>query len=411
MLNFRKNLEEMEDKLNAVSESQRQLQGQFKSLEANTERLLPEHLARVQATLAEHKRADNDRLNAQLLDFLARLTDEFKTQSAQVTEELKRQEQRASEGLAQMRREVGAQFDAVRAENAGLQAQLEAFRAQWGQRVAFEIRTESPALLATWCEEMTKRLRAFEVESGMVHLFAAQLFQHFGALRALQNELESGGGAGFEGRMEEFERTLWMPDARISWGDLTPQNSTPEQRQTLRCLETATAELRAHVKETLRRRTGIAALEIVPGETRFDARFHTSSEFLQTPTSDVARHNVIVAVERGGFELISPDGQKKLLQPARVRRAVFQSAAPPPAKVPEAAPPLMRATAPVVAAPNSVVELIAPTEELRAPTTELGAPMEELGAPTQERGAGTVPLAPPMVAPPLSDAPRVTGQL
>ena len=221
---------------------------------------------------------------------------------------------------------MAGRLKALEAHNQALSAQLEEHRDDWQSAQDYELRDENAAALGEWCDHVRAELAEFDSCKGMAGLFAQRLHKHMNSLRGLLGKLGNAPD-GLEAQLEDLQRVVFAPDLGVFWNDLTPANSTAAQRRQLHLLENATAELRAHVREELRRATGIAMTEIVPGETRFDARLHESSEFLEVPTSDEARHNLIVAVERPGYQKFAPDGSFVLLQTARVRRAVLSQPA------------------------------------------------------------------------------------
>ena len=214
-------------------------------------------------------------------------------------------------------------FGQLQTRNDELAGQLAQFEAAWRERVELEIDDVSPPALRAWSEKIGERLKRFAQSQGMARAFAWQLLQELKELRQLYDEFDDAQVV-WENRLDDLARALFSSERALPWTCLTPHNSTPAQRRELRALETAIAQLRSHCQEQLRRATGIAPLEIVPRVTPFDAGQHESNEFLEVPTTQANQHNLILSVEKMGFSQTSDFGAPQLLRPARVRRYVLQ---------------------------------------------------------------------------------------
>lgn len=395
---------ETENKIDILINGQHELREVIEPLQANIERHLDEQLHLVQSTFQQELKTQVDWLSNALKGIYAETINELHQQK---TELLHAQEQERGEQQAQivaLRSELTVQIATLHGQNVELQAQL----AEWREASAFEMQPETPEALAGWRDLIHEELRTFGACNGMVRLLAARLWGHFNALCALETQIE-GGASDFGTRLEELELTLFAPDIGVSWNSLTPLNSNTEQRRVLRQLESALGEFRSYLKERLRQRTGIAPLEIVPQETRFDARVHESSEFLEVPTPEPARHNLILAIERPGYERVLPDGRRELLQSARVRRSVLSNKTPGGVMADdtasgEAATSSFGETAPTTAPSEETATLpLAPADVIQTLETEMdsGPPLNAPDSISQ------VPSAPA-----TGDEPRVvSGQL
>ncbi len=203
-----------------------------------------------------------------------------------------------------------------------LNARVESFETQWRQNVSAPIDDISDEAVRVWSELIGARLKAFGAATGMPRAFALQLFQELKELKTLDAQL-SEEKPNFADKLDDLQRVLFVAERALPWTCLTPHNSTDSQRRELRILETAVAQLRSYEQERLLQIAGIRPLEVVPNGTQFDASVHESNEFLEVPTPDESKHNLILSVEKPGFQQISDFGAPQLLRPVRVRRYVF----------------------------------------------------------------------------------------
>lgn len=202
-----------------------------------------------------------------------------------------------------------------------LNSRLESFESEYRQNLSAPIDDKSGETVRAWSEQIGARLKAFGAATGMARAFALQLFQELKELKTLAAQLSE--QTNFADKMDDLQRVLFGTERALLWTCLTPHNSTDSQRGELRILETAVAQLRLYEQERLLQIAGIRPLEVVPGATQFDASVHESNEFLEVPTPDENKHNLILSVEKPGFQQVSDSAAPQLLRPARVRRYVF----------------------------------------------------------------------------------------
>ena len=333
MLSSRKDFEELDGTLSFLVEKQGDLERLLGALQGEIRREFSEELALAKNEIQGHSGAQIERLLKGLSKTFQQIVDKLEGQHAEIERELEILKAQNFEQAAAQNKMVAA-LNELRATAGQLGEQIEAHHGEWREATDYALRDETPSALREWCDHIADELRGFGDCQGIVRQFAGRLLKTLTVLRALL-ERTGASAQGFDGQLEELQRALFAPDLGMDWADLTPANSTSVQRRQLLVLENAVREFRAFVREELRRETGIAALEIVPGETRFDARFHESSEFLEVPTSDPARHNLIVSIERAGYIQTAPDGALKLLQSARVRRWVLSAPAVTPHNAPQ----------------------------------------------------------------------------
>ncbi len=328
----RKDLEELEAHLDLIQSKQGELeaalsalrvhltsvvQGTANNLDADIalkfqeqSKWLASTLSHFRSDLLEQSQLDKSESIAVLTAIESRGRQQADSLRSQFTEQIKAAQTRHEELLRDLSREFGQRLDEL--ERAGR------------ERAELEIDDVSPQSLQEWSELVGTRLKRFGESQGMARSFARQLLQELKELTDLNRQLADE-QTEWSDRLDELQRVLWASDRVMPWTCLTPHNSTAMQRSELRALETAVAQMRSYVQENLLQKTGIRPLEIVPRSSPFDASVHESNEFLEVPTDDEKKHNLILSVEQAGFQKTSPWSETQLLRPARVRRFVLQN--------------------------------------------------------------------------------------
>ena len=312
----RRDIEELETQLAAVLRKQLELASSLENLRAQLTGAMQAETAHLVAEGAERFEARNQWLTAAISQLRGDLLEQGALDKAEIVAAIADSQTGQSEAL-----------QTLAARNDELARRMENFEASWREREELEIDDSSEAALRAWSEKVGARLKRFGDSQGMPRSFAWQLLQQWKELLDLDAQFADK-EIDWEERLDELERALFWPERPLDWTHLTPHNSTDSQRRELRVLETAVAQLRSHCGETLLRATGIRPLEIVPRLTTFDAKIHESNEFLEVPTDQAQRHNLILSVEKFGFQKISPWGEPRLLRAARVRRYVFREIEP-----------------------------------------------------------------------------------
>ncbi|HEY0074073.1 MAG TPA: hypothetical protein VGB77_08235 [Abditibacteriaceae bacterium] len=191
-----------------------------------------------------------------------------------------------------------------------------------------------------WSGQVKTALREFHEKGGPVGLFAHRLAAHLNDLTHLADEIATQDRAFWSGgnALDDLERRLFLPELGLRWDEVAA-NVDSAARSRLRSLETAVLQWRLAVREEVARRHGIAPLEVVPRETRFDATLHESNDFFTRSTDDKAKHDLIVAVEKPGYLQKQIGGfAPRILRRALVTRFVWQPGAESPREQSETIP-------------------------------------------------------------------------
>ena len=324
----RKDLEELEARLDLMLNKQVELETALNSLRVHLTAVVQGETNNLGTDVAQNFDAQNRWIAAKFSESRVEIMEQGaldKTENiAAIVSHGTRQHQQIESLRAQFAEQLRmtqARQDEIAGELAG---RLDEFEAAWRERTQLEIDDVSPQSAKAWSESVGTRLKRFGEAQGMPRSFAWQLLQELKELTELNRQFDDENIA-WADRLDELQHILFASDRAMPWTCLTPHNATPAQRRELRVLETAVAQMRAYVQENLLRATGIRPLEIVPRISPFDASVHESNEFLEVPTTEASKHNVILSVEGTGFQQISPWGDAQLLRPARVRRYVLQN--------------------------------------------------------------------------------------
>ena len=364
----RKDLEELEARLDSLGQQQAQLEAAIGAARVHLTNVVQGEINNLETGIARNFEMQSQWLAARGFEARAAILEQGTLDKSEVLAASAAFETRQHGQTESLRAQFAEQFEALHARQDETAWRLAEFESAWRAREELEIDDASESAVVAWSEAVGARLKKFGPAQGMPRSFAWQLLQELKELTELNRQFGDKTRV-WDESLDELQRALFAPERALSWTSLTPHNATSAQRRELRVLETAVAQLRSHSQENLRRATGICPLEIVPRISPFDASLHESNEFLEVPTANANKHNVILSVEQMGFQKISTGGEVLLLRPARVRRYVLQN---------ETAPAPDAATPPETFAPETFApETFAPEES---------SPMEE-------------------------DVPRVSGQL
>ena len=316
----RKDLEELETRLDFLLNKQAEIEAALAALRANLTQAMQGETNHLVAEIAGKFEAQNKMLATTFSELHRDLLEQSaldKTETIAAINDARAHSDKQAETLE-------AKF-AAQLQNVGdeMKARVETLENAWRERVELGIDETSPQTVKDWCERVGTRLKKFGETQGMARAFAWQLLQELKELTELNRQFADD-TLEWEKRLDELQRVLFASEPIMPWTSLTPHNSSATQRRELRILETSVAQMRAHVQENLLQTSGIRPLEIVPRVSPFDASVHESNEFLEVPTDDAQKHNRILSVEQMGFQKISPWGDVRLLRAARVRRYVLQ---------------------------------------------------------------------------------------
>ncbi len=301
---------DLEERIESVQSGQTQLEAKLDALPARLTAAMQNETAHIGQLLEAQQKGVTQQLSETKGELLqANQSDKTEILQALADVALLQQKQ-----FAALQAEFAQQLDNVN-------SRIENFEIAWRQNISAPIDDTSEEAVRAWSEQIGARLKAFGAATGMARAFALQLFQELKELKTLDAQL-SENQLDFADNLDDLQRVLFVERA-LPWTCLTPHNSTDVQRRELRILETAIAQLRSYEQERLLQIAGIRPLEIVPGGTPFDASVHESNEFLEVPTPDESKHNLILSVEKPGFQQVSDASAPQLLRPARVRRYVF----------------------------------------------------------------------------------------
>lgn len=319
----RKDLEELEVRLESIHNKQGELEAALSALRAHLITVIQGEANNLDADIAQKFQEQSKWLASNLSNLRLEILEQSALDNSQNLAAVAAFETRQHRQTESLRAQVVEGFRAAQARHEELAQRLSEMENAGRERAELEIDDVSPQAFREWGKSVGARLKKFGEAQGMPRSFAWQLLQELKELTELSRQLTDDKN-GWDDRLDELQRVLFAADQTMPWTCLTPHNSTSAQRRELRALETAVAQMRSCVQENLLRATGISPLEIVPRISPFDASVHESNEFLEVPTDDEKKHNLILSVEQGGFQKVSERGEAQLLRPARVRRYVLQ---------------------------------------------------------------------------------------
>ena len=319
----RKDLEELEMRLDSMLGKQAELESAVSALRVHLTSIVQGEINNLETGIAQNFEAQSQWLASRLSNLRGELGEQNALDKSEVIASIAAFETRQHRQIESLRAQFAEQFKTMQAGQEEHASRLELFENAWRERDDLSINDTSEQSVKEWSEAVGTRLKKFAESQGMPRFFAWQLLRELKELTELNQQFASK-ETGWDERLDELQRVLFSLDRAMPWTCLTPHNSTETQRRELRALETAVAQMRSYVQEKLLTTHGIRPLEIVPRMTPFDASVHESNEFLEVPTSEADKHNLILSVEQPGFQKVSPWGETQLLRPARVRRYVLQ---------------------------------------------------------------------------------------
>ena len=319
----RKDLEELEARLDSMLGKQVELETAIAALRVHLTSIVQGEINNLETGVAQNFDAQSKWLASTLSHLRGELFELSALNTSEVSASIAAFETRQHRQTESLRAQFAEQFKALQAGQEEVARRQQAFETAWRERTELEIDDTSEQSVKEWSESVGTKLKKFGESQGMPRSFAWQLLQELKELSELNQQL-SDEEVNWDERLDELQRVLFASDRAMPWTCLTPHNSTANQQRELRALETAVAQMRAFVGEKLLQTCGIRPLEIVPRLTPFDASVHESNEFLEVPTTEAGKHNLILSVEQMGFQKVSPWGETQLLRPARVRRYVLQ---------------------------------------------------------------------------------------
>ena len=331
LTSVRKDIEEIESRLDLILNKQIELESAMGALRVHLTDVMQSETSNLGADIALKFQEQSKGLASTISNLRSDLLEQSALEKSEIIASIAAFETRQHQQTESLRAQMAEQFQAVQARHDELLQGVETSENAALQNAELEIDDASPQALGQWNELVGARLKQFGDAQGMPRSFAWQLLQELKELIELNRQITSEED-GWGDRLDELQRALFAPERSMPWTSLTPHNSTDAQRRELRVLETAVAQMRSYVQENLLRTTGVRPLEIVPRITPFDASVHESNEFLEVPTDEAKKHNLILSVEQAGFQQVSPWGDVRLLRPARVRRYVLQNESAPAAE-------------------------------------------------------------------------------
>lgn len=325
MLPFaRRDLEEIETRLEEMLSKQVELESAVESLRAHLFTAIQGEFNNLETSVTQHFETQSNWLDSKISNLRVQLSEQSTLDKSEILASVNSFETHQHWQTESLRAQFAEQFKTMQAVQKALLQRVEIFENAWRERAEMEIDNTSEQSVKRWIESVGTRLKKFGGAQGMPRSFAWQLLQDLKELTELNHQFADE-EVQWDNRLDELQRVLFVPDRAMPWTCLTPHNSSEVQRRELRIMETAVAQMRSHIQENLLREVGIKPLEIVPRLTPFDASVHESNEFLEVPTTEANRHNLILSVEQIGFQKVSPWGNTQLLRPARVRRYVWQN--------------------------------------------------------------------------------------
>lgn len=301
---------DLEERIESVQNGQAQLEAKLDALPAQLMAAMQTETAQIGELFESQQKIAAQ----QILNVKAEILETNQLDKTEILQALADVALLQQQQIADLQSEFARQLENVN-------SRIESFENEWRQSLGAPIDDTSNETVRAWIEQIGVRLKAFGAATGMARAFALQLFQEWKELKTLDAQLSE--EPNFADELDDLQRVLFVVERALPWTCLTPHNSTESQRRELRILETAIAQLRSYEQERLLQIAGIRPLEIVPGGTPFDASVHESNEFLEVPTPDESKHNLILSVEKPGFQQVSEGSAPQLLRPARVRRYVF----------------------------------------------------------------------------------------
>ena len=319
----RKDLESLEARLDSMLEKQTELDAALGALRVHLATVMQSETNDLDAGIALKFQEQSRWLASKFSELRADILEQNALDKSENLAVVAALETRQTRQIESLRALLAQEARTAQTRHQEFWQQLGELKRAQDRDAELEIDDVSPQALKNWSELVGTRLKKFGETQGMPRSFAGQLLQELKELTELNRQFDDENIA-WEERLDELQRVLFGCDRAMPWTSLTPHNATPTQRRELRALETAVAQLRSYVQENLLRTTGVRPLEIVPRISPFDASVHESNEFLEVPTTETNKHNLILSVEQMGFQKLSSLGEAQLLRPARVRRYVLQ---------------------------------------------------------------------------------------